>query len=93
MVILMFTQMVWHLGSGDEQSAIGTGLESHEPPAGKLNIFADQNLGDLDGVERGAFAKIVGNHPEIEAIRDGVILANSANKSGVLSGRIDGHRI
>jgi len=62
-------------------------------PAGKLNVIANQNLGDLDGIERRAFAQVVRYNPEIEAVGDRIILANSADVSGVFTGRIDRHRI
>ena len=41
-----------------------------QSPMEKLKIIADQNFGDLHRVERGAFAQVVGDDPEIEPIGD-----------------------
>ena len=53
----------------------------------------DQAFGDLDGVERRAFAQIVGDDPHREAILDRGVLANAADVGGVLARRLIGRHI
>ena len=48
-------------------------------------MIADQNLGDLNGVKRRALAQIVGDHPEIQAVRNGIVFADSSHKGRVLA--------
>ncbi len=33
-----------------------------------LQVISDQDLGDLDGIERSALAQVVGNDPEIDPV-------------------------
>src|SRR5205814_10483646 len=55
-------------------------------------IVAHQYLCDLHGVERGALAQVVGDHPEAEAVRHRGIPANPAHEDRVLARRfLRGH--
>src|SRR5215831_6502099 len=58
-----------------------------------LDMVANQNLGNLDGVESRTFAQIIRHDPEIEAVLHGVVLTNSPDVSRVLANGVDGHRI
>ena len=49
---------------------------------------ADQLLGDLHGVERGALAQVVGDAPEGEPVRHRRVLAQPADVNGVLAGAL-----
>ena len=61
--------------------------------AGGLEIIANQNLGNLDGVESRAFAQIVCHDPEIEAVGNRIVLANSPHVGCILASGLDGHGI
>src|SRR5690606_17146524 len=54
-----------------------------------LEAQLDQRFGDLDGVERGALAQIVRDNPDIEAVLDGGILADAADKGVVFADAFD----
>src|SRR6185312_16933265 len=56
-------------------------------------LAVDQRLGDLDGVERGALAQIVGHHPQRQAVVDGGVLADAADVGGVLADRLVGRYV
>src|SRR4051812_44242632 len=47
-----------------------------------------EDFRDLHRVERGAFADVVGDDPEIEAARMRNVLADAPDEDGVLSGRV-----
>src|SRR3954470_5597003 len=49
----------------------------------------DQSFRDLDGIERGALAEIVGNDPEIETVLDRRIIANAGDEGGVVAHAFD----
>src|ERR1044072_7733799 len=57
----------------------------------RLEVIANQNFSDLNGIKSRTLAQIIGYHPEIDTIGHGVILADSPHISGVLTGCIDGH--
>src|SRR6267378_8125791 len=48
-------------------------------------LAVDQALGDLDGVERGALAQVVGDDPQHEAVLDRRVLADAADIGRVLA--------
>ena len=56
-------------------------------------LAIDQNLGDLHGVERGALAKVVGDHPQHQAVLDRRVLADAADIGRVLAGCLVGRDI
>src|ERR1700728_2428905 len=53
-------------------------------------LALDQAFGDLDGVERGALAQIVGDDPHRQSILDGRVLADTADVGRVLARRLVG---
>src|SRR5580693_7097344 len=55
-----------------------------EAPAAEM--FTDQDLGNLDGVECGTLAQIVGYDPQVEPVRDGRIAPDAADINGILTG-------
>src|SRR5262249_59731045 len=54
---------------------------------------ANQQLRDLDPVERRPFAQLVTDHPEIERVGQGQVLANPADETLVLPLDDDRHRV
>ena len=50
-------------------------------------VLLDQDLGDLNCIERRALAQVVGNDPQIEPMRHGRIAADTADIDRVLPGR------
>ena len=52
-------------------------------------IIAGEQLGDLHRVERGALAQIVGDDPQIQAVRHGRIAADAADIDRVLARGFD----
>ena len=62
---------------------------THRSAIRNLEVIADQDLGDLHGVERRAFAQIVRHHPEIEAVGDRLVFANPADIGRVFTGGVD----
>jgi hypothetical protein len=51
-------------------------------------MIADQDLGDLDGVEGRTLAQIVGDHPHVEPVRNGRVTADAAHINLVLADRL-----
>src|SRR6266550_759082 len=49
-------------------------------------MLAAEQLGDLDGVQRGTLAEIVAHDPQRQAILDRRILAHAADEGGVMPG-------
>src|SRR2546422_7834696 len=54
---------------------------------------ADEELGDLNPVERGALAELVTHHPEVQGIRAAEILSDAADIAVVLSFHQHWHRV
>src|SRR4051794_15360503 len=52
---------------------------------GADQLAVDQAFGDLDGVQGGALAQIVGNAPQRQPVLDGGVLADAADVSRVLA--------
>ena len=52
-----------------------------------------QKLGDLDGVEGGAFEELVAADPQGEAIFHGAVAAKAAGEAIVLSSAVERHRV
>jgi hypothetical protein len=46
----------------------------------------DELLGNLDGVEGGAFADLVADHPDVESGGHGAVLADAADEDFVAAG-------
>src|SRR5690606_25736791 len=66
--------------------------ETWRPASGRLALRLDQaalkqELRDLHGVERRTLAQVVGDDPQIEAVLDRRILADTADIGQVLAGR------
>ena len=53
----------------------------------------DHVLGNLQGVESSAFANLVAADPEVQAVLDGLVLADAADFDIVLAGREERHRV
>src|SRR5690242_6666285 len=51
-----------------------------------------EDFRDLHRVERGAFADVVGDDPEVEAARMRDVLADAADENGILAGRVRDRR-
>src|SRR5208282_1689087 len=60
------------------------------PPTEALvaEVIADQDFGNLDGVECRTLAQIVGDHPQIEPVRDSRIAPDTADIDRILAGRL-----
>jgi len=56
-------------------------------------VFRLQKLGDLDGVESGAFEELVAADPEGEAVFHGAVAAEAAGEAIVLSSTVERHRV
>src|SRR5262245_29520656 len=61
--------------------------------AGGLDMIANQNLRNLDSVESRAFAQIVRDDPEIEAVGHGIVLADSPHVGCILANGLNGHGV
>src|SRR5881397_2047704 len=60
----------------------------------RLNeLAADQALGDLDRIEGGALAQVIGNDPHREPVFHSRILANAADIGRVLAGAFIGRDV
>ena len=64
--------------------------ESSEERYGKnrsllFKVSIDQKFGDLDGIERRAFSKVIADHPEIDPVFYRRVLPNPADKSGIFT--------
>ena len=55
--------------------------------------MGEEVLGDLDGVEGGAFFDLVADDPECESVVAAEVLADSSDVDGVFAGAVDGHGI
>src|ERR1700677_2675399 len=51
-------------------------------------LAVDQRFADLNGVERGALAQVVGNDPHRQPVLDRGVLADAADVSRVLARRL-----
>ena len=49
-------------------------------PSGLLRKERQQQLRDLDGIGGGSFAEVVGDAPEVEAVGDGGVAADTADE-------------
>src|SRR3954466_12450856 len=56
-------------------------------------LAVDQAFGDLDRVQRGALAQVVGDAPQRQAVLDRVIFTDAADIGGVLAGRLVGRDV
>jgi len=56
-------------------------------------VFRLQKLGDLDGVEGGAFEELVAADPEGEAVFHGAVAAKATSEAIVLSSTVERHRV
>src|SRR5215469_10919719 len=54
-----------------------------------IEMIAYQEFGDLDGVESGTLAQIIGNDPEIEPMCNGRIAPNAADIDRILAGGLN----
>src|ERR1051326_2770195 len=69
-------------------SAGAAALPDIVPARPVVEIIAHQDLRDLHGVERGALAQIVRDHPEAKPVRHRGIPADPAHEDGVLARRV-----
>src|SRR3954463_9946503 len=60
---------------------------------GADQLAVDQAFGDLDGVQRRAFAQIVRHAPQYEAVLHGGVLADAADVGGVFARRLVGRDV
>src|SRR5262245_55326239 len=56
-------------------------------------LAVDEDFGDLNRVEGGALAEIVGDHPHSEAVLDRRVLADARDVGRVLAGRLVGRDV
>ena len=59
----------------------------------RKEALADEKLGNLDGVGGGTFAEVVGHTPEIEAVLDRRVTADTPYEDLVLAPGVQRHRI
>lgn len=52
-----------------------------------------QQLGDLDGVQGGAFAQVVGDDPEVDGVVVGEIVADAAHQNVIGPGGVYGEGV
>ena len=63
---------------------------ARRPPS---RFALDEQLGDLDGVGRGALAQVVGDDPEVERALVAGVAADAADEDVVAAGGVDRHRV
>src|SRR3989338_10950664 len=81
------------VGSGRQCAHYGDDIECGFHGEHLKCFVLNQYFGDLDSVQRGAFAEVIRNNPEVQAVGDGFILPDAAAKRVIFAGGVQGQRV